>query len=334
MDFALDDTQRAISRLARATLARESDVDATWKALGEAGLLSLALPERLDGDELGVVEIAVLLTEIGRASSAVPALATLALGVLPVVRRGTAEQQDDLLAGIASGDRVLTAGLRGTVSAGNTRPGTRPGTLSGTLVGVPYGAKAYRILVPAADDVYVVDPAADGVTLTRTPTSSGTPEYTVALDGVAAPLLGEPGAAPELHRLALACACALGDGLVAGALDLTAEHVRTREQFGKPLATFQAVAQQIADVYVAARTLHLAALAACSRLTDTDVDVAAYWLTEEAPAAMHTCHHLHGGLGVDASYPLHRYSAATKDLVRLVGGGEHRLARLGARIAG
>lgn len=326
MDFALDETQRAIGRLARATLARESDVDAAWKALGEAGLLSLALPERLDGDELGVAEIAVLLTEVGRAGSAVPALATLALGVLPVVRLGTPEQQDDLLAGIASGDRVLTAGLRGTVSAGTT--------LSGTLVGVPHAARAYRILVPAGDDVYVVDPAADGVTLTRTPTSSGTPEHTVALAGVAAPLLGEPGAAAELHRLALACACALGDGLVAGALDLTAEHVRTREQFGRPLATFQAVAQQIADVYVAARTLHLATLAACSRLTGTDVDVAAYWLTEEAPAAMHTCHHLHGGLGVDASYPLHRYYAATKDLVRLVGGGEHRLARLGARIAG
>jgi alkylation response protein AidB-like acyl-CoA dehydrogenase len=121
---------------------------------------------------------------------------------------------------------------------------------------------------------------------------------------------------------------------VAGALDLTAEHVRIREQFGKPLATFQAVAQQIADVYIAARTLHLAALAACWRLDESDVAVAAYWLASEAPAALHTCHHLHGGLGVDAGYPLHRYYAATKDLVRLVGGVEHGLGRLGARIAG
>jgi alkylation response protein AidB-like acyl-CoA dehydrogenase len=110
--------------------------------------------------------------------------------------------------------------------------------------------------------------------------------------------------------------------------------VRTREQFGKPLATFQAVAQQIADVYVTARTLHLAALAACWRLDESDVDVATYWLAAEAPAALHTCHHLHGGLGVDAGYPLHRYYAATKDLIRLIGGVEHRLGRLGARIAG
>ena len=213
----------------------------------------------------------------------------------------------------------------GSVSGGDT--------LSGTLVGVPFAHEAYRILVPAVDDVYLVDPSAAGVTLTRTPTSSGAPEYTVGLADVPAGTLGS-GAAAELHRLALAGACALGDGLVAGALDLTAAHVRTREQFGKPLATFQAVAQQIADVYIAARTLHLVALAACSRLADSDLEVAAYWLADQAPAALRTCHHLHGGLGVDASYPLHRYYSATKDLVRLVGGVEHRLGRLGARIAG
>jgi alkylation response protein AidB-like acyl-CoA dehydrogenase len=328
MDFELDETQLAIARLTRDTLSRESGVDdtsATWKALGQTGLLSLALPTRLDGDGLGVPEVAVLLTEVGRAAAAVPALCTLALGVLPVVRRGTPAQQDELLAGVAAGDRLLTAGLRGSVTAGDT--------LSGTLVGVPYAHEAYRILVPAGDDVYLVDPSAAGVTLTRTPTSSGAPEYTVGLAAVPAVVLGA-GAAADLHRLALAGACALGDGLVSGALDLTAAHVRTREQFGKPLSTFQAVAQQIADVYIASRTLRLAALAACSRLADADLEVAGYWLADQAPAALRTCHHLHGGIGVDASYPLHRYYSATKDLVRLVGGVEHRLGRLGARIAG
>lgn len=328
MDFAPDETQRAIARLARETLSRESEVDSggTWKALGQAGLLSLVLPERLDGDGLGLPEVGVLLTEVGRAASAVPALSTLALGVLPVVRLGSPTQQDELLAGVATGDRLLTAGLRGSVSTSDG--------LSGSLVGVPYAAEAYRVLVPAGDFVYTVDPAADGVRLARTPSSSGAPEYTVGLDGVAAPLLGGAGAAETLTRLALAGACALGDGLLSGALGLAAAHVRTREQFGKPLATFQAVAQQIADVYVASRTLHLAALAACLRPASEDVEVAAYWLAAEAPAALQTCHHLHGGLGVDASYPLHRYYSATKDLVRLVGGAEHRLGRLGARISG
>jgi alkylation response protein AidB-like acyl-CoA dehydrogenase len=142
-----------------------------------------------------------------------------------------------------------------------------------------------------------------------------------------------------LHRFALAGAAAFGDGLLAGALDLTTKHIGEREQFGRPLATFQAVAQQIADVYVASRTVHLAARSAVWRLSagldaDADLGIAAYWLTEEAPAALAICHHLHGGIGVDETYPLHRYSSAVKDLGRTLGGATHRLTALGELVAG
>ena len=118
---------------------------------------------------------------------------------------------------------------------------------------------------------------------------------------------------------------------------LTTAHVGTRTQFGRPLAAFQAVAQRIADVHIVSRTLHLAALSACWRL-DTgrdaggDLDVAAYWLAGQAPAALRACHHLHGGTGMDVSYPLHRYSALVKDLARLAGGADYRLGRLGTRV--
>jgi alkylation response protein AidB-like acyl-CoA dehydrogenase len=113
--------------------------------------------------------------------------------------------------------------------------------------------------------------------------------------------------------------------------------VGSRKQFGRPLATFQAVAQQIADVAIVSRTLHLAALSACWRLetgreAGGDLDVAAYWLADQAPGALRTCHHLHGGTGMDVTYPLHRYSALVKDLARLVGGADYRLDRLGARV--
>jgi alkylation response protein AidB-like acyl-CoA dehydrogenase len=132
----------------------------------------------------------------------------------------------------------------------------------------------------------------------------------------------------------VAGACALGDGALAGALRMTAGHVRDRHQFGRPLATFQAVAQQIADVYVASRTMHLASLAACWEVengeAEADVWTAAYWLSSEALPALRTCHHLHGGLGLDASYPLHRHTALVRDLVRHLGGAERCLDRLGA----
>jgi 3-oxo-4-pregnene-20-carboxyl-CoA dehydrogenase alpha subunit len=120
---------------------------------------------------------------------------------------------------------------------------------------------------------------------------------------------------------------------LAAALALTTTYIGTREQFGRPLAAFQAVSQQVADVYVVARTLHLAALSACWRLETGreaagDLDVAAYWLAERAPAALRTCHHLHGGIGMDVTYPLHRYSSLIKDMVRFVGGADYRLDAL------
>lgn len=309
MDFALDDTGQAVAGLTREILAREPDPDSTWKALAQSGLLT----------ELGVLETAVVLHEVGRAAAALPALSTLALGVLPITHHGTPEQQE-LLAPVATGERHLTAALRGSVTVSQVN------SLSGKAIGVPDAASAYRILVPAGDTVFLVAP--EETALTRTYSASGTPEYTMVLDNAPGEALCDTA---SLQRLSIAGACAYGDGLLAGALDLTASHVRTREQFGKPLATFQAVAQQIADVYIASRTLHLAAWSAIWRLADgrdpdDDLAVAAYWLTEEALPALHTCHHLHGGVGVDASYPLHRYYSAIKDLVRLLGGVEHRLA--------
>jgi hypothetical protein len=339
VDFELDEAQREIADLARDVLRREDDPEAAWKALARAGLLSLAVPEGLGGAGLGVLECALVLAEVGRRTVDVPALETLALGVLPVARAGTEAQRRELLGAVGDG-AVLTAALHEPSVPLPAAPRTtarRDGdgwVLTGTVVGVRSAAEAHRVLVPASLGhgrvVLLVDPATRGVSLAPTPGSAGRAEYTVRLDGVrtAGGPLGDDTTGRvlgELHRLALAGACAVGDGVLAGALELTAEHLRTREQFGRPLATFQAVAQQVADVYLASRTVHLATLAACWRLDPSDVDVAAYWLAEHALPALHTCQHLHGGIGVDESYPLHRHYAWGKDLARFVGGVEHRL---------
>jgi 3-oxo-4-pregnene-20-carboxyl-CoA dehydrogenase alpha subunit len=209
---------------------------------------------------------------------------------------------------------------------------------------VPYAAAARWILVPASvagrppgqTVVAVVEPDADGLSCQRTGSSSGLPEYTLRLDQTPALALLDDCEADELYRLAVAGACAIADGALAAALELTTEHVRSREQFGRPLATFQAVAQQIADVYTTARTLHLATMSACWRLhtgadAGADTDVAAYWLARYGPPALRTCHHLHGGQGMDASYPLPRYSALMTDLANFVGGADDRLERLSWR---
>ncbi|MDT7601125.1 MAG: 3-oxo-4-pregnene-20-carboxyl-CoA dehydrogenase alpha subunit [Pseudonocardiales bacterium] len=364
MDFNLDETQREIADLAREVLGREPDPATSWKALGRAGLLSLAVPEDLGGAGLGVLETAVVLAEVGRVTAAVPALETLALGVLPVARTGTDHQRRELLTAVADG-AVLTAALHEPSAPMPTAPRTAAApepdgdgwTVSGTVVGVRSAAEAHRVLVPASlgergVGVLLVDPNAPGVSLTPTRSSAALPEATVRLDGVRVGRDGLLGAdetgrvLAELYRSALVGACAVGDGVLAGALELTAAHLRTREQFGRPLATFQAVAQQVADVYLASRTLHLASLAACWALDSAaadpagnpvgnpdadpdeysdDIEVAGYWLAEQALPALHTCQHLHGGLGMDIGYPLHRHYAWGRDLARFVGGVDHRL---------
>jgi 3-oxo-4-pregnene-20-carboxyl-CoA dehydrogenase alpha subunit len=355
VDFDLDETQREIADLAREVLGREPDPATAWKALGRAGLLTLAVPEGLGGAGLGVLETAVVLAEVGRVTAAVPALETLALGVLPVARTGTERQRRELLAAVTDG-AVLTAALHepsvpmSTAPRTTASPGSGGWTVCGTVLGVRSAAEAYRVLVPAslggrAFGVLLVDPNAAGVSLTPTRSSAGLPEATLRLDRVRVGrdgLLGGDDTGrvlAELHRSALVGACAVGDGVLAGALELTATHLRTREQFGRPLATFQAVAQQVADVYLASRTLHLASLAASWALDSAshsvhsapassdpgDVEVAGYWLAEQALPALHTCQHLHGGLGMDIGYPLHRHYAWGRDLARFVGGVEHRL---------
>jgi len=351
VDFGQDEIALAISGLAGDVLRAECDPTANyderaWAALTKAGLLSLVLPADLDGDGLGIAEVAALLTEVGRHAAGVPALATLVLGALTVAEHGTAGQREALLPGVGAGTALLTAALSEPGSPLPEAPATRatPGwSLTGTKTAVLHATQAERILVTATTPdglgVFLLDPHSDGVTATETPTSTEASEHTLTLAAAPAELLGTDttgATADALRANGVAGALALGSGALAGALELTTEHLRTRHQFGKPLATFQAVAQQIAEVYVAARTVELSATSAVWRLATgrdaaEDIDIAAYWLTTEAPSALRTCHHLHGGIGVDVTYPLHRYYATLKDIARFLGGAGHRLDTLAAK---
>ncbi|HEX4978188.1 MAG TPA: acyl-CoA dehydrogenase, partial [Nocardioides sp.] len=339
MDFTPTETEQAVRGVAADALEKGGG---TWTALASAGLLGLAVPEQHGGDGLGLLEVGVLLHEVGRRAAPLPVWETLCGGVLPLSRCGTPEQQERLLPGVASGEVRLTAALAEPGTALPAAPTTRlrgdgPALrLSGRKVGVSGLDDAAAVLVPATRDdgsvaVAVLDPRSAGVRLHPTRTSRGATEHTLLLDDVAVSeadlLVDTGGGAPYdvLREHALAGLCLLGDGLVAGATDLTAGYVKDRRQFGRALAEFQAVAQQVADVYVASRTIGLAARSAAWRVAQRlpagdDLAVAAYWLAAEGPAALHTCHHLHGGMGVDVTYPLPRYYGWCKDLVRWLGG--------------
>ncbi|MGV1087123.1 MAG: acyl-CoA dehydrogenase family protein [Mycobacterium sp.] len=335
MDFTPEPEQQAVADVVNAVLDREN----TWEALVSGGVTALGVPDRLGGDGVGLPEISAALTEIGRHGLISPALATLGLGVVPLVDLASDEQQDRFLDGVAKG-AILTAALNEPGTALPERPATslRDGKLNGTKIAVPYAAQANWLIVSTDAGVVVVSPKADGVRLISTPTSSGTEEAAVEFRdvAVAADAVLDGATVHRLNQLVLAGIGAYAAGLVAGAVRLTADYVTNRHQFGRPLATFQAVAQQLADVYIAARTLALASTSVVWRLSqdrdaDEDLDVLAYWLTSQAPPAMQICHHLHGGMGMDVTYPMHRYYSSVKDLSRLLGGPAHRLDLVGAQ---
>jgi alkylation response protein AidB-like acyl-CoA dehydrogenase len=334
MDFDLSAEQHAVADVVTSVLGR----DLTWDALVDGGVTALPVPERLGGDGVGLSEVATVLTEVGRHGAITPALVTLGLSVVPLLDLASEQQQDRFLAGAATGG-VLSAALNEPGTALPDRPATTfvHGRLSGTKIGVAYAERAQWLLVTTDSAVVVVSPKADGVQLVRTPTSNGSDEYTVTFADVAIAdddvLTGAE--ADRVNKLALSMIGAYADGLVAGALRLTADYVANRHQFGKPLSTFQTVAAQLAEVYIASRTINLAAKSAVWRLAegrdaDDDLDVLGFWVASQAPPAMQICHHLHGGMGMDITYPMPRYYSTIKDLTRLLGGPSHRLELVGA----
>jgi alkylation response protein AidB-like acyl-CoA dehydrogenase len=340
VDFSPDPEQQAVADVVTSALGRDN----SWTALVDGGVIALGVPEPLGGDGVGLPEITTALTEIGRHGTVSPALATVGLGLVPLLDLASDEQQGRFLAGVAKGG-VLSAALNEPGASLPDRPNAVLSAsadghkLSGTKVGVPYAELADWLVVTTDGGVVVVSPKADGVTLTKTPASNHSDEYVVTFADVSVPdsdVLAGADTVRRVNQLVLATMGAFAAGLVAGALRLTADYVATREQFGRPLSTFQTVAAQLAEVYIASRTIALAATSVVWRLSEgrdaaDDLDVLGYWLTSQAPPVMQICHHLHGGMGMDITYPMDRYYSTIKDLTRLLGGPSHRLDLVGAQ---
>ncbi|HEU5038136.1 MAG TPA: acyl-CoA dehydrogenase [Nocardioides sp.] len=325
MSEPVDGAVEAVRSVVGEVLDRAGDdPEATWVALAGAGLLALPVPQAHGGEGLGLPEVAVLLRESGHRGVQLPLWETLCCGVLALVTAGSEEQRAALLPDVAAGTALLTPAVREVSTASATASTSyAEGRVTGRKIGVTYADRATRLLVTAgsADGpvVALVDPRGPGVELLETMSSLGTPQHTVLLDGAPAELLPGADAARVLRELWVAGLCLTAAGVVAGARDLTAAYVKGRTQFGRALAEFQAVAMQVADVYITSRTIDLAAENVAWRIDEgldvtDDLAVAAYWICHEAPGAMRTCHHLHGGMGVDITYPMARYSSWVTDI--------------------
>jgi alkylation response protein AidB-like acyl-CoA dehydrogenase len=300
----------------------------------------------------GLTELCVLLQELGRVVAPVPVLPALVLGGLPIAEAGTDAQRRDWLVPLAAGDAILTGAFLNAAS-GDAAHARRQGNawqLDGALGLVPAADRAARILVPAATPdgvgIFLVDPKAPGVSLAARRTSRREPLFDVALAGVRVDdrdLLGgdaRRGAAVVVRAeaCALAAVSAAQVGVCERALEMTSAYVRERVQFGVPIGSFQAVQHRLADCYIDLEAMRWTAWRAAWKLAQgepatREVLVAKFWAAEGGARITAAAQHLHGGVGVDVDYPIHRYFLAAKTLELALGGATQQLARLGRDMA-
>jgi acyl-CoA dehydrogenase len=365
MDFRFSEEQDAVRGLAaqifegHASVERVKQVERSrdrfdhelWRALADAGLLAIAVPEELGGSGLGLIELCLLMEQQGRRVAPVPLWPTLVLGALAIAEFGTAEQQKAWLPGVARGDVVLTGAfaergtndpLRPSVSASSDGDRWR---LDGCKPSVPAGHVAARVLVPATTEagdvaVFLVDPAGPGVERTTAETTDRSIVAHLTLAGAPAEPLGDRSGRALSWTLdrALVGLCAMQVGVAEAAVRMAAEYTSQRQQFGRPLSTFQGVALKAADAYIDTEAMRVTLWQAAWRLTagrdaSRAVMVAKWWASEAGQRVVHITQHLHGGMGADVDYPVHRYFLWGKQIEDTLGGASAQLARLGRALA-
>ena len=372
MDFAYDDDQQAISDLAARLLAEESSHErqrtversggprfdpALWRQLAESGLLGSAVPEEYGGAGLGFLEVAAICEQLGRHTAAVPYAETVVGGVLPLVEFGSESQKRAWLPRVAAGEAVLSAALQEDQTdpahpAAKVRRDGEAFVLEGCKLPVSAGAQANLVLVPAAFaegqgdlGVFLVDPEAPGVTRVPLETTSGQPAAALELDAVRVPadaILGSEASGRFVLEWMLlratAAQCAQGLGVCEEALAQTAAYVKERKQFGQPIAMFQAVGHRAADAFIDVQAIRLTTLQACWRVAaglpaEREVALAKFWVAEAGARVVAASQHLHGGMGVDRDYPVHRFYLFAKQLELDLGGSTAQLRRIGRMLA-
>lgn len=371
MDFKFSEDQSAIRELAhqiftdRATdefLLEFSRTDNTyddglWQTLAEQGLLGIAVPEAAGGSGLGLVELCMVLEEQGRRVAPVPLYSSLVLGGLPIAEFGTDEQQQSWLGLLVRGEAKFSAaiaelGMNAAVAA--EVKAEKKGDhwiLNGSKAVVPDGAVADFVLVAAVGDdgashVFVVPAVAEGVELTPVTIGiSGERAANLRLSDVtleAGALLGREAQGEEilewLEQRANVGHCAMQVGVTEEAMKRTAEFVSERKQFGIPLGSFQALAMRMADSYIDVEGIRSTYWLAMWRLSQdldarAEVRAAKWWACDAAHRVVCTAQHLHGGMGADVEYPIHRFYLQAKQISFSLGNAGQQLERLGKLLA-
>ena len=354
MDFGLTEEQVELAGLTRKILAER---DAPWGDLAAAGVLAAGLPPAVGGAGLGLLEQCSVLIELGRAASDAPYLACVVLGAGAVAEFGTEAQREQWAAAAGRGSVVLTAALAEEDGDDPRRPSARAEradgrwVLSGVKTAVDAAPEADLFLVPCASPdgvrVFLVAPSDAGVRVEPQRLTDFASAGRLVLSGVT---LGDDrvlggdgqgaGVADWLVARATVGLCAAQSGVIERALELTAEYAKSRVAFGRPIGSFQAVTQRLADAFVDVEAVRLTMWQAAWLLAsgeagcDAAVATAKFWAAEAGHRVAHTAVHVHGGMGIDVTYPVHRYFTAAKRYEFALGGATAQLRHIGDVLAG
>jgi alkylation response protein AidB-like acyl-CoA dehydrogenase len=318
-----------------------------WRKLIDADILSTAAPEALGGGGFGVLEQTAVLTALGRQLAAVPYLESVVVGAGALAQFGVDELQHNWAIPAVNGDKILAVALDGELGEAPVRA-TRSGddyTLTGTRTQVGFGPVADAFLVATESDsgtaVFLVAADDPGVAVTALDTTGKGSVGELDLSGVtlgADRLVGGSEVVEWLTTHLTLGQSAFQLGVLERALELTAEYARTREQFERPIGSFQAVAQRLADGYIDVKGLRLTLTQAAWRLDENlpagnEVATAAFWAADAGHRVAHTTVHIHGGVGIDTDHPAHRYFLTAKQIEFAVGGATSQLLRIGRELA-
>ena len=316
-----------------------------WAKLIEADILSTAAPESLGGGGFGVLEQVAVLVALGRQLAAVPYLESVVLGAGALARFGSEELQREWAAPAITGSKILAVALDGEMGEGPVQAQAigEAYRLTGSRTQVSYGPVADAFLVPAETDtgtkVFLIAKDDSGVTVTSLDTTGHGSVAQLELQGVeAARVVGGEDVLAWLTAHGNLGRSAYQLGVLERALELTSTYARERQQFDRPIGSFQAVSSRLADGYIDVKGLRLTVTQAAWRLSedlpaDVEVGTAAFWAADAGHRVAHTTVHVHGGVGIDTDHPVHRYFLAAKQTEFAVGSATGQLLRIGRELA-
>jgi alkylation response protein AidB-like acyl-CoA dehydrogenase len=373
MNFDLSEEEEAVKELAGQILGDSTSFERTrevesddagpgfdqtlWAQLAESNLIGLSISENLGGQGFGFLALCLMLEEAGRNLAPVPLLESIVYAALPIQQFGSEDLKKDLINRFVSGNAILTAALfevGAPTSARTTRTkaaatGDGAYSLTGEKVCVPFAAAADKILVSASSDgglgLFLISPNSVGVSLDRQETTAHERQFVLKLEGVEIrvdDVLAVPGQGEIimdwLEPRATTALAAIAVGAAEEGLRQTAEYTSTRKQFGREIGSFQGVSLRAADAYIDVEAMRSTMWQAAWQIDNGGTAlkaaaVAKWWACMGGHRVSHTCQHLHGGIGSDIDYPIHRFFLRLKHIAMTVGGANEQLSILGALMA-